>query len=405
MKVLLVTDSFYPCINGVSTFVKSLALGLDKKGHEIVILATSPFRALERTKIGGVEIFGVPTMPSFLDPDIRIPVSFGLKGKIIDLLEMFNPDVIHILDSHYLSALTVTVNRRFKIPLIATIYYLPEHLNGFLKNTSLKRSLETLFWQKYSRILNQVQIITSPSISLSRLISNKLNIKAEVISSGVDLRRFNPGLKNEFVLKKYKLQAKPYLLYAGYLDPFKNLELVLTAFKMAVTQVPFTLVITGDGRNESRLKKICNRLGLKDKVLFTGFVTDENLPALYAQACGFIINNTAEGQRIATLEAMASGLPILARKESELEDLVQPNHNGFLFEGEDPGTLAAFMIKILLCPEIRREMGTSSVEKIREHNIETVVEKFEEVYKKLSDRNHLGEVQDMDASKRINISL
>ena len=176
---------------------------------------------------------------------------------------------------------------------------------------------------------------------------------------------------------------KPTLLYVGRLDPEKHLEEVIYAVARALQKIDFCFVVVGKGVDKKSLENLTIELGIQKHVIFTGFVPDEDLPCFYRLSNCFIIASIAELQSISTMQAMASGLPVIAAKAGALTELVNDGVNGFLFNPGDIDTIAGEIINIVGIDDRCWEMGNESVKQIGKHNIHHTVQLFEEVYEKM----------------------
>ncbi len=139
-------------------------------------------------------------------------------------------------------------------------------------------------------------------------------------------------------------------------------------------------VIAGTGAEEQRLKAFVHNHGLQQSVTFVGFVPDADLSALYCLADCFIIAGTAELQSIVTMEAMASGLPILAVRAVALPELVRDGQNGLLFQPDDAPGLADRIVRMFSDDALRQQMAEKSLEFIARHDIEYILGQFEALY-------------------------
>ena len=140
----------------------------------------------------------------------------------------------------------------------------------------------------------------------------KLKVEVRSVSSGIDLKIFNPQSINENLRQKYHIPEKPILLFVGRLDPEKNIEEILHAVAIAVKKEDFCFVVVGKGVRKSALERLCDGLGICDHVIFTGYVSDEDLPGIYKLSRCFIISSIAELLSLSTLQGMAAGLPLIA---------------------------------------------------------------------------------------------
>jgi len=172
-----------------------------------------------------------------------------------------------------------TVDPRF--PVIATNHFLPENLTAFLPNRRWRTFAERKMWCLFSRVYNKVSLVTTPTETGAKLIRPKLNVEVVTVSSGIDLKLFAPGADNGDLRQRYGIPAGPMLLFVGRLDPEKKLEQILKAVKLAGDFADFTFVVAGRGARSTALKTAARKLGILDRVVFTGFIPEADLPRLY----------------------------------------------------------------------------------------------------------------------------
>jgi 1,2-diacylglycerol 3-alpha-glucosyltransferase len=206
------------------------------------------------------------------------------------------------------------------------------------------------------------------------------------VSSGIDLQLFTPSGDNGQIRNRYGIPDKPVLLFVGRLDPEKKLEDVLEAAALALKQFDFCLVIVGKGVRKQALENRAAALGIAGSVIFTGFVPEEDLPVIYRLSRCFIIASIAELLSLATLQAMASGLPVIAVRAGALEELVHDRENGLLFDAGDIGFMALCILKIMRNQATYRQMGARSLEYSRDHDIHACASAFEHIYEYLGHR-------------------
>ncbi len=173
------------------------------------------------------------------------------------------------------------------------------------------------------------------------------------------------------------------LLYVGRLDKEKNLDLVLKALALMPADLPLHFAVAGNGAARQSLERLRAVLGLAGRVTFLGFVPDEDLPALYSAAHCFVMAGTAELQSIATMEAMASGVPVLAADAVALPELVRHGHNGFLFEPGNAEMLSEQLTRVFGDLDLRDRMGRESLDIIQAHAVERTMQTFEAAYRNM----------------------
>jgi glycosyltransferase involved in cell wall biosynthesis len=203
------------------------------------------------------------------------------------------------------------------------------------------------------------------------------------------------------VKEKYSIPDKPVLLFVGRLDPEKKVEEVLHAVARAEKKIDFCLVIVGKGTRKTALENLAKELGITDKVIFTGFVPDADLPSLYKISRSFIIASTAELLSLATLQAMATGLPIIAVNAGALSELVHDRINGFLYNAGDIDTLVENICNIILKDDLHREMSVQSLLYSHHHDIFKTVESFERIYSSTIEKKSVKRPKNYDISPQI----
>lgn len=381
MKILFVTDSYYPHINGVYYFVCRIGPLLQEKGHKVSVIAPSGSIYSSQKIIDGLDVYGLPSLPVLIYPTVRLPIPILLKSRINRIIQSFKPDIIHIQDHFFLSRVVIRINRDLKIPIIATNHFMPENFTVFLHAENLKQRLENFLWKDFSRVFNQVSLVTTPTETGARLIRPKLKVDVIAISSGISLERFNPSGDTREIKEKYAIADKPVLLYVGRLDPEKHIEEILQAVVLAVKKIDFRFVVVGRGTRKSALERLTHHLGIRDKVIFTGFVPDEELPYFYKLSRCFIIASIAELLSLVTLQAMASGLPVIAVNASALSELVKDKINGFLYKEGDIPSIVQYIEDIIARDDLYRNMSEKSLEFVQQHDIYKTLESFEKLYK------------------------
>lgn len=380
MNILFVSSSYYPHINGVYYFVCRVGPMLQERGHKVAVIAPSESLHFSNTKIDNLHVYGIPSFPVIINPTIRLPIPFLLKSRIAQIIENFKPDVIHIQDHFPLSKAVVEVNKKLKIPIIGSNHFMPENFTVLLKNKNLKKRLENYLWKGFSKVFNQLNIVTTPTETGAQLIRPRLKVNAIAISSGINLSLFNPRGDTTEIKEKYSIPDKPVLLYAGRLDPEKHLEEVLEAVAIAVKKIDFCFVVVGKGTSKTCLEKISDKLGITDKVIFTGFVPDKDLPYFYKLSRCFIIASIAELLSLCTLQAMASGLPIISVNAGALGELVKDKMNGYLYNEGDIIAIVQSIEDMITNDDLYAKMSKKSLEYVQRHDINHTVELFEKLY-------------------------
>jgi 1,2-diacylglycerol 3-alpha-glucosyltransferase len=380
MRILFVSDTYYPHINGVYYFVCRIGPLLQEKGHEVQVIAPSDSIHYHKKKVDGLEVHYVPSLPVITYPTLRLPIQLFLRLRIKNLIQNFKPDIIHIQDHMVISKVVVRLNRKLKLPIIGTNHFMPENLSFLVPQGKARAIADSILWKDFSRVYNQLNLVTTPSEFGANLIRPLLKVETIAISSGLNPDGYNPSGNSDAIREKYNIPDKPILLYAGRLDPEKHIDEIVHAVSLAIKKTDFCFVLVGKGMKKNALEQLADNLGIREKVVFTGFVPDEDLPYLYKLSRCFIIASIAELLSLVTLQAMASGLPVIAVNAGALRELVRDNVNGFLFETGDIKTMSHCIEEIMANVELSRQMGEKSLEFVQDHDIRKACDSFEKLY-------------------------
>ena len=381
MRILFVSDTYFPHLNGVYYFVCRIAPFLQQRGHEMAVIAPSETMRSTIKKIDNLDVHGIASLPVLIYPKVRIPIPILLNNQVSEIINRFKPDIIHLQDHFMISRAVIKVAKQQAIPVIATNHFMPENLTALIRSEKWKKKVEKWLWLEFSKVLNQVIVVTTPTETGAQLIRPKLRVGVVAITSGIDLRDFNPNGNPGNIRKKYNIPNKPVLLFVGRLDPEKRIEEILQAVAVIAKKLDVCFVVVGKGLRKKALELLAEELGISNHVIFTGFVPEEDLPFFYKLSHCFIIASTAELLSLATLQAMASGLPIIAANAGALPELVEEKINGYLFNTNDIKKLTQAISDILLKKEMYEGMSENSLEKATKHDIHYTVETFERLYK------------------------
>jgi 1,2-diacylglycerol 3-alpha-glucosyltransferase len=385
MRLLIAGQSYRPPANGEAVFSIQLAEGLARAGHEVMVLAPSnhlwPDHALEN----GVQVRGLFALPLTLRyPQVYVtPLPAIGAGRLLD---QFQPQVVHIQDHYPLCRGVLVAARRRGMPLLGSNYFLPgnmiPHLPGFLRRR--RNWAERVLWQMVLDVLNQVQVVTTPTETAAVILRQRgVQVPVRAISCGVDLNRFRPDLSIDraALRRRYGLNPQRTLyLYVGRVDRDKGLNVLLRALYL-VGRDDLELGIAGRGGHVGALQRLAKQLTLERQVTFTGYVPDEDLPLLLNSADIFVMPSEVELQSIATLEAMGTGRPILAAGAQALPELVQDGVNGYLFEAGNAQDAARCMARLADHPDDWAAMGAASLDLVRPHQLENTLRRYEELYR------------------------
>lgn len=385
MRILVASDLYYPYKCGCSHFTQNLAVCLQKRGHDVLIIAPSSTISQGFYSHNSIRVFGVRSFPILLYKNFRFSPPLFVKKSLKKVIREFNPDIIHAQGHFFICSMTLNIAKELSIASVSTNHLVAENITHYLHlPKKLENLLNKLYWLYFRFVFDKFDFVTTPTKTAADILK-KAGLKKKVfsLSNGIDLEKFNPNNKGDYLKKQYFLPNKPILLYVGRLDKEKNLNWVLRAFAKALKKIEIHLTVVGIGEQESHLKNLAKKLGIEKSVTFTGFVKDLDLPNMYALADSFIIAGTAELQCLVAMEAMATGLPVLAADALALPELVKDGDNGYLFKPGDIEDISSKMIKMFEDKKVRLQMGKRSLELIQKHEINKTMDEFERIYKSL----------------------
>jgi glycosyltransferase involved in cell wall biosynthesis len=380
IKVIMACDTFAPDINGAARFAERLAGGLARNGHEVHIIAASQdsFSGMRIEQHDGVNLY-VHRMPSIRvlqHASARFTAPWGLKRNIRKILIQVQPTAVHIQSHLLMGRFALWALAGSGIRVIATNHLMPENI---IKYSFLPKFLHNwarrVVWRDTGKILRKVDVVTTPTRRAADLLENSSGLTGVLaISCGINASRFANSTPTS--------NTDPLFLFLGRLDDEKRIPTMLRAVA-SLTQYPNIKVeLVGDGSERGRLKSLAIELGIKDRVKFLGHIPDDDLPGTYERCTAFVMPSIAELQSIATMEAMASGRPVIGADAMALPHLVHDGDNGYLFPPDDVPALAERMRRILEADEQELlRLSENSLHLIQAHDIERTVSIFEDLYR------------------------
>jgi glycosyltransferase involved in cell wall biosynthesis len=384
MRILVVTDQYAPMVGGVPNVTQTLAHGLAGRGHAVTLLVPDP---------------GTSSQPAAWRPDghlvslacsrsVRWPWYDGMRLAFLApsdarrMISALEPDVVHIHSPLTLGVMARQAARQLSIPVVYTNHYLPENVRP--GSTRRSRLFDAAFYAYLVQFANKCAHVTAPTLTALQLLQAQgLRAPAQVISNGIDLRTYCPGAPDSGVRDRYGLRAdRPVILYVGRLSQEKGVDVLLAA--VARLTADAQVAIAGRGPESGRLAAMADRLGLSKRVRFLGFVPDTDLPAIYRLADVFAIPSRAELQSLATMEAMATGLPVVASDAYSLRELVSHGKTGLLITPGRADELAASLDMLLGAPGVRARMGQESLRAVSVHEQSRTWIQWEALYGQLA---------------------
>lgn len=325
MRVLMVSDVYFPRVNGVSTSIETFRRALGEYGVELRLV-------VPRYGNEG-DIPGVIRVPGRSIPGDREDRLVGWRAMHRAVLAAAQDcDLIHIQTPFMAHYAGIKAARRLGLPVVATYHTLFEeylqHYAPWLPAEWL-RGLARRFSRKQCNALDAV--IVPSSAMRERLGSYGVTREMVVLPTGIPVEQFAGGNGPAFRYQHGILSTRPVALFVGRVAHEKNIGFLLHALEYTRRLRPdVLLLIAGEGPAVPDLKEKVKALGLRDHVQFIGYLDrSEALPACYAAANVFVFASRTETQGLVLLEAMAAGLPVVALSEMGTTDILAPGRGAF----------------------------------------------------------------------------
>ncbi|MGD6847445.1 glycosyltransferase family 1 protein [Rossellomorea aquimaris] len=316
MRVALFSDTYYPQVNGVARTLKRLTNHYEKRGIEYKVFAPD----LQEKKESYPNVHSFTSFPFFFYPECRTAIA---NPKTIEKqLKDFSPTLIHVTTPLTMGLYGVRGAKKMNIPLVASYH---THFDLYL-NYYKMMWVAPLLWKYMKWFYSQADRIFVPSIETKLHLENQGFTDLSIWSRGVDCQTYSPEKRSPELRRKFNKNKKYTLLYVGRLAPEKDLD----TLEKTIKYLPQTLkdqvqwVIVGDGpmRNEL-MEKTKN-----ENVLFTGYVTGNELAEVYASSDLFVFPSASETFGNVVLEAFASGLPAVVADKGGVTNIVVHNQTG-----------------------------------------------------------------------------
>jgi len=329
LKIAMFTDSYHPTVDGAVVSMERQCQSLVDKGHEVVVLAPQPLVDVETR-------WPVHYLPA---TEFRSYKGYRIVVSPSDMLEYLRGEKVDIVHCHGLASmaiLSLTAGRALRIPTVLTFHTMANEAVKYYSFIGVREDLVVpLVWVYLRNLLKRPEMVIFPSTPIAEeLASQGISTKAQdVIPTGVDRSVFRPENRDPSVLSRLGLEGRRVLLHVGRLSMEKRLDIVLRAMRQLSDEEPdLRLLVMGSGPAEEDYKRQARELGLDGRVVFAGFVSDDDLRKAYATCDALVLASTFETQGLVILEAMASGTPVAGMRRRAIPEFVKDGVNGTLFD-------------------------------------------------------------------------
>jgi 1,2-diacylglycerol 3-alpha-glucosyltransferase len=387
MRILLVSEVFYPSLSGVAVTVERLAAQMAKRGHEVTVVTSSRSRGFLKERRRGYTIYRIPSWPNPFRTGFRFTVL--PQSYIRQVFAEVRPEVVHIHDPAMLCTAAVRVARVQGVPVVATNHFTYEYILTYLPWLKPLHPLIT-WWmlRDLTTFYNSCTVLTAPSKTNREHVQSKgkITVPVQVISNGVDIARFAMYYRPTEFLERYPLSLDiPVVTYVGRLCIEKNPAILLHALAKVLQRTEAQLVMVGSGELAPELHELAESLGIERSIVWIERLDSRGtlLNQLFGLTKVICAPSPVETESMVTLEALASGLPVVAANAGALPELVKDRQNGFLVDSEDSEAWATSIVALLEDEDLRIRMSRHSLETVAQRDLAYTMDAFERLYGQL----------------------
>jgi glycosyltransferase involved in cell wall biosynthesis len=377
VRILFISDVFFPRVNGVSTSLQTFWRELERLGHEVKIIAPD----YGQKEASDQRLIRIPSRVVMFDPEDRMMRRRGIEAHT-ESLQHQGFDLLHIQTpfvAHYAGA---ALAQRLKIPRVETYHTFFEeylyHYVPFLPKPWLRYAA-----RRFSRAqCNEVDAVVVPSTAMRDvLIRYGVSSRMEVLPTGIQLERFSGGDGARFRALHGISRERPLLLHVGRVAFEKNIGFLLRMLERVKEAVPDALlIIAGEGPALQTLRHTAHSLGVSDNVLFVGNMDREaGLLDCYRAANVKVFASRTETQGLVLLEAMALGVPVVSTAIMGTKDVLQAGCGAETVE-ENEEQFAAAVLRVLGDRNLAKDMSDAGKEYVKSWSAPVLAQRMVKLY-------------------------
>jgi glycosyltransferase involved in cell wall biosynthesis len=370
LRIAVVTETWPPEVNGVAMTLAKLVQGLSHRNHDVQLIRPRQTKTDSPMSDSSLEEVLMRGMPIPRYPELKL----GLPSKktLVKTWTLRRPDVVHIATEGPLGWSALQAAKVLKLPVTSDFRtnfqsYSKHYGVGWLRKPIVA------YLRKFH---NATACTMVPTKELMRTLSQNGFANLKVVSRGVDTKLFNISKRDTSLRSSWgATDDTKVLISVGRMAPEKNLDQVLKTYEaLKVTGQAFKLVMVGDGPLKEQFQK------RYPEIIFPGMLSQSNLAAYYASSDLFIFPSQTETFGNVTLEALASGIPVLAFDCAAARDWVQTGINGWLVAENNPEGFAAQAVAIFNSKDLLDQITQSTRQQVVHLDWDQIAEQVESVF-------------------------
>ncbi|WP_114973609.1 glycosyltransferase [Rhodoferax ferrireducens] len=354
MKILFISDVYFPRVNGVSTSIETFRHNLASLGHTVHLIAPDYLAP----SADETDILRVPARQLPFDPEDRL-MSYRWVMTHLERWRGEHYDIIHIQTPFVAHYLGTKLSRLLGIPCVETYHtFFEEYLHHYVP--LVPRQVMRFIAKRFSRHQgNSLDGMVVPSHPMHHILkSYGITTPTEVIPTGIEPESFVPGDREAFRKNHHIPQDRPVLLFLGRVAHEKNIGfLIKTVDRVRHEISDVLLVIAGEGPARESLELEVKKLGLDENVRFIGYLDRHTeLNSCYRAADIFVFSSRTETQGLVLLEAMAQGVPVVSTAELGTRDVLREGAGVWIAQ-EDVADFSGKVVRMLRDAQARKDLG------------------------------------------------
>lgn len=381
MNIGLFTDTYFPQINGVATSVHTLAGALRKRGHRVYIFTPKDPHTPQVQK--DEDVIAMPSLPFILLRNYRMGLVYSPRA--LNQISHLHLDIVHTQTEFPLGIFGKLLSSVKRLPMVHTYHTMYEDYvhyigKGYIVTPTMAKEFSKLF-------CNSATTVVAPTEKAKHFLEKYGVTKPiEVIPTGIDTSLFskNNFLPEDTLALKTSLglcEDTPVILSVGRVAKEKSIDVILRALPKLFEKIPQArMVIVGDGPEKTNLENLAKQLDIAHKVLFIGAKPWSEIGKYYQIGTVFCSASVSETQGLTFAEAMAGGIPVVAKKDESIQNIIENNKTGLLFETQED--LIEKLYLLLCTPTLQKRLSEASFLKMQALSVEAFAENMEVLYQK-----------------------